>query len=191
MGIALEEKMAFTKMLWDEVEWAYRLAKEASPEQRHARLAFVRSAFAAVEGTIFAVQEWMLKARRHAPWELDRLDLNILRGKSLKLTDNGEVTFEPNRSRGPSRKARLRFLAGLAVRLAPPYTIDFGTLPGWSDFVTATEIRNAITHPASVTALELTDADVDRVYRGTRCAKEMLDTIFEKLESTTSVPVAN
>ena len=72
----------------------------------------------------------------------------------------------------------IRFTTRVAEQISPDLHVDFGDR-SWAEFQQAIAIRNRITHPKSISNLEITDDDIAAVTRSLFWLLELIQQVME------------
>ena len=115
----------------------------------------IRTMFAAIEGASWEYREHV----RSIAADLDSLPPLVemaLSEKTYWVAENGEIDEQV---RYISMPAMIRLTTRLAESICPGFEFDFKN-DGWVSFKTSIKIRNRITHPKSITDLEITDDEI-------------------------------
>ena len=115
----------------------------------------IRTMFAAIEGASWEYREHV----RSIAADLDSLPPLVemaLSEKTYRVAENGEIDEQV---RYISMPAMIRLTTRLAESICPGFEFDFKN-DGWVSFQTSIKIRNRITHPKSITDLEITDDEI-------------------------------
>ena len=147
-------------VLASDVKAAEKLSERG--DTQFARRAYVRAAFALVEGNINLMAEVILDASKREEVILTARELEILSQERYTSNQDGllvvHVKFVPIRDRIAPVLEMFSRLFGKYFRL------DKSTV-GWCDFITAIELRNRITHPKNVESFLIIDSELNAVER--------------------------
>ena len=115
----------------------------------------IRTMFAAIEGASWEYRDHV----RSVATDLDMLPPLVemaLSETTYRVAENGEIDEQV---RYISMPAMIRLTTRLAESICPGFELDFKN-DGWASFKTSIKIRNRITHPKSISDLEITDAEI-------------------------------
>ena len=82
--------------------------------------------------------------------------------KSYAVSDNGQIQEQ---IRFVSIPSMIRLTTQIAEQLDTELEIDFGVV-GWADLKQAIKVRNRITHPKSISDLDISDTDIAIIQSG-------------------------
>lgn len=116
----------------------------------------VRTAFAAIEGTVWIFRQHVVDAAR-STYGLQPAEEAALAEKTFGVSDKGRISEQ---TRYIPMTHVIRLTARIGNRLAPSASIDFSGAD-WDNLRSALSIRNRITHPKSADDLRLTESDVE------------------------------
>ncbi len=126
-------------VLLDDVLRAARRLRVDSDDGSSRRDA-IRSVFAAIEGTQWELQRYLLDSAEHVFSEAERA---FLRDVAFTISENGQVKEARAKL---SLKQRTRFSARIVTRLHPSCSVDFES-PQWSHLLSSLDVRDRLTHP--------------------------------------------
>jgi len=129
-----------------------------------ARRTLIRTVFAYVETWMGVQRQLLLEQHDLGVIVLTAPELTLLRGESYELDDSGRLSPRPTRL--PDGRRLVRFLLtttsrAFDLRAAPDFSGH-----GWSSFCSAWKIRNRITNPTRVSALDVADTDLETTHQG-------------------------
>jgi hypothetical protein len=136
----------------DVIAAVLRMDADNSPA---ARRDFIRSVFAAIEGIVWTYRMHVVELAQETD-ALDAETLSALSETSFSVNEHGKIHKQ---ARFISLVAMIRLVTRIAERFAPGLHIDFST-SGWADFKSALAIRHRLTHPKSLSDLDVDDASV-------------------------------
>jgi hypothetical protein len=116
---------------------------------------YLRTFFALVEGSTFALKQLILMKHQHLPYLSDG-ELNLLREITYELDERGNITTRP---KYVDTATNIRFLVRCVTKAI---SLESGVLfdgKGWVAFRESIRIRNQITHPKDAASLKLIDSD--------------------------------
>jgi hypothetical protein len=152
----IERVVGAVQVLAGDVQAAAKLSK--TKDTQFARRAYVRAAFALVEGNLNLMAEVILNAMSRGEIALKQEELEVLRQKRV----SGDNVEKPKFVSLPDRTTRvLEIFPRLFDKRFRP---DKGS-QGWRDFKDAIGIRNRITHPKDASSLHIPNAELDNVER--------------------------
>jgi hypothetical protein len=174
-GFAGPFLLLFNELLAEVSTVRAQLLKE--PNSQAWRRIYVRSVFALVEAVISSMTHDIQRQEQE-----DCLPLSS--GEQYSLSRRSIVVKpEPGH---PTRYRRVSLTENIACVVdLYAYSADFSwsidrTGIGWSDLLAAVKIRNRITHPTSVAAIEVSNDDVERVYRAAKWFHESIIGLFDE-----------
>lgn len=159
---------AFMFELSKDAIWARNVMKAATPgELQQARRAFVRAAFAMLEGTLFVFQSTLLRS----PEKLSHAEVLALNEVSVVVHD-GVVGERPQ---FVELKEKVRLVFRLFARIfEPEFKPDFRS-PDWQAFLGAIKVRHRLVPPKSLTEMAVSEADVETVEKAIKfCTGHLL-----------------
>jgi len=125
------------------------------------RRTLVRTLFAAVEGTVFAIKRKTLAEHKIGGCELSPAEYAMLVEEAYDLRDNGHLRTSQKFIR---LQANIRFAFSIYTDKVGRISFCLDTNDsGWTDFLQAIEIRNRLMHPKALKDLEVTDSELDCV----------------------------
>lgn len=156
----IEGLIGAVQVLASDVQAASKLS--ATSDTQFARRAYVRAAFALIEGNINLMADVILRAsERHEVCLLPK-EIEVLRQERRIANEGGfsmvRIKFVPIRERTAPVFEMFARIFGKSFRLDKSCT-------GWVDFTTAIEIRNRITHPKNAASFEIEDSALQIVER--------------------------
>jgi hypothetical protein len=123
------------------------------------RRSLIRAIFAAVEGIL---EELCYKLLTSAETGLTAAQCMALQQQSVRVDENGSIklidAFQP-------LKHRVRLTVEIVKHLHPEYAIDFGD-KGWQQLLIGLDTRHRVTHPKSLTDLEVSDRECSLAVNG-------------------------
>jgi len=137
--------------------------KLSQPERR----VFVRSAFATIEAEVYVMKQMAVSWHPGLKWRptISEAERAFAQEHEYRLTDSGDV--ETRRAK-ISLEANLRFAFKLLAKAGSvPSELDVSGSE-WQSFRRAIKIRDRITHPKSVSDLNISDEDYNEVTAGLR-----------------------
>lgn len=150
-------------------------------DTQFARRAYVRAAFALVEGNLNLMADVILRTSDRGEIQLSLDETQVLRQKRASIDKNGmqivSVKFVPIRDRiGPVFEM-------FARQFGKMFRLDKNG-SGWVAFHEAIEIRNRITHPRNAQSFKIEDADLNSVERArawfANSVKALLDEVDDR-----------
>ncbi len=120
---------------------------------------FVRTLFAAVEGTAWEYREYVRGIAEDVGALTSEADA-ALKAETYIVTDTGRIVSQP---RYLSLVATIRLTTRLAQSLNPALSVDFGER-GWSALKATIALRNRLTHPKHLDDLQITARDVSQAW---------------------------
>ncbi len=141
------------------------------------RRELIRTAFAAIEGVIWAFRERIA----FVAGELGILEIAeqvALRETSYAVTEKGKVIEQP---RYLSMSAAFRLTSRIAARIAPEIDNPFSG-SGWDTFRAALDIRHRVTHPKSAGDLAVGDAEITTALDSFYWAMEVMMTAMQAVD---------
>jgi hypothetical protein len=143
-----------------------------SPEdiaQQRYRRAYVRAAFALVEGTVFSLKRILLEAVQVFDGSLDAGERAMLEEQEYQLQNDGTVRTK----RAFLRVAdNIRFTLGLGPKVfGIPVVVDYSGR-GWAGLKVGIQVRNRLVHPKSPSDLEVSDEELSSVAAGVEWFKK-------------------
>lgn len=146
------------QVLARDVQMAAHLSQHQDSE--FARRAYVRAAFALVEGNLNLMADLVLRSHHRGEVTLSQQDLEMLQ-QTRETTDEGGFTV-----------VRVKFVP-ICDRIAPVFNLFarvFGktfrtdkSTKSWRAFVDTVVIRNRITHPKNARSFEISGSDLNVV----------------------------
>lgn len=115
----------------------------------------VRAIFAAIEGLSWSYRE-DIRMTASVVDPLSPIQEMALAEKSYSIDEQGKIKEQ---TRFISIPAMIRLTTRIAETVCPELKIDFG-VPGWTDLKQAIKVRNRITHPKSLSDLQVSMADL-------------------------------
>lgn len=156
LSIALEELLRTHVLLQADLQAVLKLLQENANDQLWRRAAY-RAAFAFVEGTLFTMKQYALKAAAVYEVELTPEEISALSERQAQLSDRGQLKL---RSWYLDTKANVRFAFPIMARChGTTFELETGG-QGWGEFVASFEARNRLTHPKSLRQLEVSDDEI-------------------------------
>jgi hypothetical protein len=127
-----------------------------------ARRTYVRTVFSYIEAWMFATKQMCLSAHRFRHVAYPPADLAILREESYSLARDGEAIVQ---TKYLKLDKHFRFVFRVFARsVNSNYQLNVQD-PGWGAFLQSITLRNRLTHPRSVTDLEVSDEDFETMDR--------------------------
>jgi hypothetical protein len=120
---------------------------------------FVRTLFAAVEGTVWEYREYVRGIAKDVGALTSEIDA-ALKAETYSVTDTGRIISQP---RYLSLAATVRLTTRLAQSVNSEFEVDFGDR-GWSALKATIALRNRLTHPKRLDDLEITSDDVSQAW---------------------------
>jgi hypothetical protein len=143
-------------------------------EQLHRRT-LVRTLFAWIEGSVFAMKREVLEHHKLGRLSLSVAECAILREESYTLRDSGDTDVSPSYAKLlPNIKFTFPIYArawGKSFEFDPPLSAE----PRWQKLHRAYQIRNRLMHPKSMEQLAVSDSDLEDVLSGASWFEEQLD----------------
>jgi hypothetical protein len=154
--VGMEEPDDFSTVLLGDMTAAIRRLKDDHPRERRA---FIRAAFAAVEGHLAGLCQDLLARATGGLTETERM---ALREESYRVSDSGRIETIPAHQ---PLKHRVKLVTGIVKRLHPEYAIDFGSA-GWQALLTGLDVRHRITHPKTRQDMNVESAELEAALNG-------------------------
>ena len=176
------------------------------PTSQFHRRTYVRAGFAYIEGHVYRLKQLILSLDNHklglqsqrggapspnAPAVLTVLtggDRLILEEQSFDVDDKGN-SYAKQAFVRLDKNIKFAFRT-FAKATDIPFKLDLETA-GWRAFQKATEVRNRITHPKSISDLSISDTEIDTVHNGfvwyLNSANRCLSMLFEETAKRTAV----
>ena len=123
------------------------------------RRSYVRSVFAAIDGSTYGMKRVALQVWTHRQPRLDADDLELLIETNFDQQGKGKKRFLPF---GKSIKIAFDVFAKVVGSVS---SVDYG-VKGWTDLLGAADIRHRLMHPKSRADLEVSDSDLDTIRAG-------------------------
>ena len=130
-------------------------------DNQTSRRDFIRTLFAAVEGSVWLFREHV----RSIADDLDELSPMLamaINENSYSVGENGKLIEQ---QRHIPMLSMIRLVTNLAKKLSPDLDADFSG-SGWIDLKRTIAIRNRITHPKSTSDLNITSDDTNTAWSG-------------------------
>jgi hypothetical protein len=137
------------------------LERREIDDNQTSRRDFIRALFAAIEGSIWQFREHV----RSIADDLDELSPILamaIAENSYSVGENGKLVEQ---QRYIPMLSMIRLVTNLAKKLSPDLDADFSG-HGWTDLKRTIAIRNRITHPKSITDLNITSDDTKTAWSG-------------------------
>jgi hypothetical protein len=153
----IEAEKLFELLFEDAFYFKEQLEKQ---DNQFMRRAYVRSVFAAIEGNTFNMKQTALLVGRRAGADFSEEDIALLKEESYDLNDKGEAYSQTKFIQLP-KNVRFAFKT-----YAHAFQVNFELKvddKGWMNFKEALDLRHRLTHPKSVTDINVTDADLTKV----------------------------
>lgn len=154
----IEELVQAIQLLASDVVSAAKLSEAG--DTQFARRAYVRAAFALIEGNLNLMADTILRAAGRSEIQLSPDELQILRQERTSIDKNGtqvvSVKFVPIRQRIG------RIFEIFARLFKKAHRLDKSS-HGWVAFDDAIELRNRITHPKNARSFHVEDSVLDSV----------------------------
>jgi hypothetical protein len=152
-------------------------------EQLHRRT-LVRTMFAWIEGSVFALKREVLEHHELGRLSLSAAECAILREESYTLRDSGAIDVSPSYARLlPNIKFTFPVYArawGKSFEFDPPLSAELR----WQKLHRAHQIRNRLMHPKSIEQLVVSDSDLEDVLSGASWFEEQLDRLGDIIVET-------
>lgn len=151
-----QELSDFLELIQNDVTLADEELEESDTPSR--RRAFIRTVFASIEGMISILQAECLGFSERYEDPYSEAELAILREEAYSIDSRGRAQIRPNYA---PLDARLRFVIPAYMR---PHVSDFSldlSGDGWQAFLEALSVRHRITHPKSLSDLDVTEDDLE------------------------------
>jgi hypothetical protein len=129
--------------------------REVNDDQT-SRRDLVRTLFAAIEGLVWVYRE-NVRAVANDIDPLSPIMELAFAEKTYSVDEKGHVQEQ---QRFISMLAMIRLASRVAEKICPELKIDFG-VSGWTDLQLAIKVRNRITHPKSLSDLNITKGDIE------------------------------
>ena len=137
------------------------LERREVDDNQTSRRDFIRTLFAAVEGSVWLFREHV----RSIADDLDELSPMLamaINENSYSVGENGKLIEQ---QRHIPMLSMIRLVTNLAKKLSSDLDADFSG-DGWIDLKRTIAIRNRITHPKSITDLNITSDDTKTAWSG-------------------------
>lgn len=164
------------QVLSSDMEIARQLGTETASQ--FARRAYVRSVFAAAEGSLNAMAGTIVRAAERNEVEVSTAEESILREQAYGLSAQGVAKTRPSFA---PLVAKVRFVPSLFARLFGASFKAGCSGPGWRAFKQAVAIRHQITHPKHTSSLTITDAEIQAVDGGKLWFAATIDAMLASL----------
>jgi FlaG/FlaF family flagellin (archaellin) len=128
---------------------------DIEPTQAHKRNS-VRTIFTAIEGLSWLYRE-DIRSTANTIDPLSPLMELAFTETSYFVNEKGHVQEQ---TRFISMPAMIRLASRVAEQICPKLKIDFG-VTGWTDLQLAIKVRNRVTHPKSISDLQVSDGDIE------------------------------
>ena len=137
----------------------------------------VRALSAEFEARIYLLEHLLVGLNKATPdkFPLSSEEIQILKGQAVSIKKNGELTtsakFHPFQE-------RLLFTLKTAAKIINPAGHPDTSLHTWDAVQDFTRIRNRITHPKSLSDLEMSDKEIDQLNLAQDWIRNSLTAIF-------------
>lgn len=159
LGKALNELLAVSSLLSDDV-LSLMQAFHDDWSSQPLRRALVRASWAHIEGTIYALKRFVLRACDLGGVDLSVAEREFLSEVRLVVDDSGNAKLE---TKWPSTLTNIKKTLKLAASVFDlDWKPDLGQ--GWQSLATVLKIRHRVMHPKLAADLEVLDTEVE-VYR--------------------------
>lgn len=165
---------SFDAILLHDVIDGLRRARQDSSQG--VRRDLIRTMFAAIEGSAWGYRQHVSSIAKSIDELSPMMDMAFSESTYF-VSETGKLEQQ---TRFISLTAMIRFTTRVAQQFSPDLHIDFGD-KSWAEFQQAIAIRNRITHPKSMSDLEITDDDISTV---TSSLFWLLETIQHVMEVT-------
>ena len=155
----IDDWLATHEILFDDVMSS--VARFASKNDGFSRRSYVRTVFAAIEGSLFGLKRVVLHIHNIHVLDLKSDDL----GKLMEGTIDGSGTMK-KRFLPFADSVRFAFKTFAKVHQVPCLA-DFNS-KGWNALLKAADVRNRLMHPKSSRDLDVSDDDLASVETGVR-----------------------
>lgn len=172
--LAAEVSRSFNAILMHDVIDGLRRAKQ--DQSQGVKRDLIRTMFAAIEGSVWGYREHVSSIAKSVD-ELTPTMAMAFSELTYFVTKTGELESQ---MRFIPLTSMIRFTTQIAQKISPDLQVDFGST-GWFEFQRGIAIRHRITHPKSITDLEITEDDVAVV---TRSLFWLLEIVQEVMEAT-------
>lgn len=163
-----------TDVLWNDLQEVLKPGGDILVNQGRRREAY-RVTFAWIEGTVFMMKQFSLKAAPIYGVKLSSQELAIISEKQARLDERGQIKLQ---TAYPDTKANVRFAFRLMAQShGVTFQLDTGG-QGWQDFQKTHKVRNRITHPKSLANLEVTDSELFALIHTIRWLSEQITQVL-------------
>lgn len=151
-----------------------------APNNQHLRRAYIRSAFALIEGTSFYWRCMINDSLRFNP------DL-FSESEELQLNEKGKKKEDEEVDKYYGTEEMIKFSLKMLAKFADE-KIDLGR-EGWEKLKSSLKVRDRITHPRSNSNLEISDEEIKNVREALKWYFDMQSPLLNKLhEQGTFIP---
>ncbi len=165
----------------DVIEAQDRLICDDSPFNRRA---FVRTAFAAIEGVVHIIRRDMLTLSQRHPQTFSRAEMAILSEETYHVDGRGRPKV---RAQFMTLTETIRFLAAVAQRHpGMRYAVDLNHV-AWENLQTSLKLRHRLTHPKTEADLEVSLDDVQATMSGFLWVLALALRLTEKARNASSL----
>ncbi|HQS70999.1 MAG: hypothetical protein B7Y36_04195 [Novosphingobium sp. 28-62-57] len=154
----LAVERAFLTTLMIDADAAIRRFRDPENDIQQARRELVRSVHATIDGVVWAFREHVRSSAR----EMDMLtaaEEAVLSETSFQVNERGMISAQ---TRYLPLLGAVRLAARIATKINSNFTPDFGG-SDWRGFIEAVATRNRLTHPKTISDLEVTDEEANQV----------------------------
>ncbi|HEY1188030.1 MAG TPA: hypothetical protein VGE74_10255 [Gemmata sp.] len=173
----VERLVEAVQVLASDVQAAAKLSEMR--DTQFSRRAYIRAAFALVEGNINLMAEVILDASSRMEVGLAPKEIEILRQERHTSDEAGlpvvRVKFVPIRDRIAPVFEMFSRLFGKCFKLDK-------CAAGWVDFTTAIELRNRISHPKNAASFTIDDSELDAVERARQWFADSVEVLLKQCD---------
>jgi hypothetical protein len=140
---------------WDQATWELEIIED----EQFRRRTLIRTLFAVIEGTIFALKHLLLEEHRVGILDLSPAEYAVLAEESYRVDQRGKLRGSV---RYPSLKGNIKFtfsMYALARGASSEFTKPLAEDSRWQSFCNAIDIRNRLMHPKSADDLIVSDLE--------------------------------
>lgn len=144
---------------WDRANWELEIVED----KQFRRRTLVRTLFAVIEGTIFALKHRIMEDYKIEIIDLSPEEYAVLAEESYRLDNRGHLKKSNSY---PGLQGNTRFTFSIYARIrgaSSAFTIPLGKDARWQSFCTAIDIRNRLMHPKSTEDLIVSDSEWEAV----------------------------
>ena len=157
LGKTLEELLRVSDVLTQDIENLALVYKDDWTSQSFRRI-FVRSSWALIEGELYGVKQFTLRACELGGKNVSLDEHRILSERQILVGDSGAAQLKHTYS---DTLSNIKSTLKIAVtKFELDWVPDFGT-QGWQNLSSSLELRHRITHPKSMAELIFSDGELD------------------------------